>query len=73
MGKLPEIARNKGNFNFQKRRAALESLDMFRPAERLALEDVQGFKQAIAIEKAAVENGDRGLRFRDKLAVEKDD
>jgi hypothetical protein len=53
-----------GEFEAAIRRPSLHAFHMFGPENGAALIDAEGFEESIAVEKAAVENGDLGLRFR---------
>ena len=46
---------------------------MLCPAERFAIENAQRFEKAVPIEKAAIEDRNHSLRFRDELVVEQHD
>src|SRR5260370_3285732 len=50
--------------------AVLEAFEVLGPAEWFGVEDADSFEEAVAVEKAAVENGDDGLVFREELAIE---
>src|SRR4051812_373599 len=55
--------------NFQEVGAALEAFEMFVPEKRLSVRNSNRFEQAIAVEKAAIVDRQRGAFERDVLAV----
>ena len=60
-------------FDFQEIRAAQQAFQMSREAERFAPDDAHRFEQPVAIHEPAVVDGDEGLRFGHKMAVEKNE
>ena len=63
----------KRQFEAEKFRAAMESLQMLRPAEGFAPADEHGFKQPVAIKKTAIEHGNHRAIFGYELAVEENE
>src|SRR5206468_4976122 len=61
--KSSECVSGKRHFESKKFRAATKPFEMLRPADWLTSVDQHCFEQAIAVEKAAVENGDHCLLF----------
>src|SRR6185312_4227854 len=73
IGELTQCIRRKRQFDFQIIGAALEPLEMLLPAKRFAAKNAHGLEQAVAIEKAAVEDGDDRAFFRHKLAIQENE
>src|SRR6185436_9528439 len=72
-GKLFQLVRRKRNLQIEKLRAARQPLEVLRPAKQFAAPHAYCLKQAIAIEKTPVEDGNDRLIFGYELAIEEYD